>query len=637
MLKDIVSKLKERIAENTYLPSEVVEKLLSIEQNQNDIVYLYYPFLFNSVFDVEVHIVEDISLAGYYYYNSLIVLDRIYDESEYQGSLLYNIKNVLLLQEETIKILSGHYEVTSDFWKFWNQRKGEMESAFQLDVQFRKSGDVFSQNEYDRIADGKSAFGKVAVDSLFVLTSSQASERDTLLTFHTHFSIGNQLVDDLLDAKKDMNNGQANWINNELKKVLRSKSIKEAYYQKAIYLEGIASSALSLALDHFEKARSITIELGLYEWEKIIGKKIHKTELQLFEIENSVTVSRYRSSQSNTKVHSNTDVEHILSLGWSYIENRQCDDGSWQEYINQGGISNIWATAFILSMLPPLKEKSQVVTDGFSFLKKMNRNGLWSYNSTWIEDCDSTSFVMLALSNHNIKYLNVNLDKWIEYQLDDGGFTTYNNSHVLINLLNDKSINDVTGWCQSHPCVSAVALFALTQYTLDEKALDQCLEYIKKLEKPQALSAYWWTNSAYTFSFIARSLIKMNKLDHAFAVIDSHLVPFLVNALKEKREQDIFYIGLCLLALLEVRSHYENLIGHCIQHLIAQQYDDGSWPASNALLVPSPKAMNLPENTEEWSIGRYGVQIRCEEFNRLFSTSVSAKVLHIYREGLNVV
>lgn len=91
----VVTSLKNRIISNAHLSNGIKNKLISIDLESNDIIYLCYPYLFNDVFKVNEDVVEDVSLAGYYYYNSLIVLDRISDGNTEKEYLIPNLNKLL--------------------------------------------------------------------------------------------------------------------------------------------------------------------------------------------------------------------------------------------------------------------------------------------------------------------------------------------------------------------------------------------------------------------------------------------------------------------------------------------------------------------------------------------------------------
>ena len=71
---------------------------------------------------------------------------------------------MLALQEETIKILTSIYGYKSSFWELWQQRKEEYFKAIQTEKHLLTTPMV-SFEQYSSLADDKSAFGKIAIDS----------------------------------------------------------------------------------------------------------------------------------------------------------------------------------------------------------------------------------------------------------------------------------------------------------------------------------------------------------------------------------------------------------------------------------------------------------------------------------------
>jgi len=83
---------------------------------------------------------------------------------------------------------------------------GIAETRISQGIPARKIATTERENEFKNLSDLKSAFGKVAIDALFV--SSMASNRrkthQRLLAIHKDFSWANQIVDDLQDVEEDI-------------------------------------------------------------------------------------------------------------------------------------------------------------------------------------------------------------------------------------------------------------------------------------------------------------------------------------------------------------------------------------------------------------------------------------------------
>ena len=78
---------------------------------------------------------------------------------------------MLTLQEETIKILTSIYGYKSPFWGLWQQRKAEYFKAIKIEKHLLTTPEV-SFEQYSSLADDKSAFGKIAIDSLWVQSNT---------------------------------------------------------------------------------------------------------------------------------------------------------------------------------------------------------------------------------------------------------------------------------------------------------------------------------------------------------------------------------------------------------------------------------------------------------------------------------
>ena len=75
------------------------------------------------------------------------------------------------VSEETNKILTSIYGYKSSFWELWQQRKAEYFKAIQTEKRLLTRPEV-SFEQYSSLADEKSAFGKIAIDSLWIQSNT---------------------------------------------------------------------------------------------------------------------------------------------------------------------------------------------------------------------------------------------------------------------------------------------------------------------------------------------------------------------------------------------------------------------------------------------------------------------------------
>ena len=66
------------------------------------------------------------------------------------------------------------------------------------------------------------------------------------------------------------------------------------------------------------------------------------------------------------------------------------------------------------------------------------------------------------------------------------------------------------------------------------------------------------------------------------------------------------------------------------QYIIEHQYDDGSWPSSHFMCIPATNN-KCPMNTHSFKIADHGIDIRANEFHRLYTTSLILMSLSEYQ------
>lgn len=213
--------------------------------------YEIYPALFHNYYPaIKPKTVKKLSDAGFAFYRSVMNLDAIIDNGEVQ-----RIFTVLELQEYAIKKLSNVYPVGHNFWNVWNCRKKEYQEAISLEKELFVN---FSEQKYIEVADKKSAFGKIAIDSLFALSeSADKTLYKNLIKSHQYFSLGFQIYDDVQDFREDFNSKQFNIAVYRLSQKVDFSKYKEVeFLNKLFYINGLGFEMLTESIDAFEKAKA---------------------------------------------------------------------------------------------------------------------------------------------------------------------------------------------------------------------------------------------------------------------------------------------------------------------------------------------------------------------------------------------
>ncbi|MBX3254805.1 MAG: hypothetical protein KF862_11745 [Chitinophagaceae bacterium] len=611
--------LFQNYVEGLAIPDSIRNKILSdVFLNQNPSFYFFYPKLFSDEFSVEERVIDDLCIAGYLYYEATLLTDSFIDEKRKDDFLTISV-----CQEETIKILTSHFGRDSFFWSLWNERKNEYIKGISIEKRMISSN-IVETSEFELLADLKSALGKIAVDALYVLSEKKNSiTYEKILKSHRSFSIAYQIYDDIKDIKEDYENGQFNFAYYNLSKKHSGLSIDEA--NKIFYIKGYAAELFRIGISYLDSALDEINTINLPLWKEHLFSTKSTFLKAIREINDYLEFLSSGIYLSITKKQMPYSTQ--IKIAKKFILTRQNDDGSWHEYSNQGGISDIWATAFITTKLDKKSFPSFSIKKALQFL---NRNvsaiDLWGYNSTWICDADSTSLSILAFQLQCSEMEGLSYKNWLNFQNENGSFSTYNNEKELLSSLNDPQISNVKGWCNGHGCVSAVAFYNLALLKKYNKEFRKLYAYFND---PKNIKAYWWTSNIYTYYYLALTY----KFIKEFAKL-SEIVSFLLEiqnnngSFSDNYGENLFYTGLALeILLLSPRKYLDN-IEKCVAYINSAQFDDGSWENSNALLIPNPDE-NIIENKVR-EVGRLGVNIRSREFNRLFTTSTVLNSLELY-------
>ncbi|QOG02387.1 class 1 isoprenoid biosynthesis enzyme [Flavobacterium sp. MDT1-60] len=241
-------------------------KNLILDQNfrdSNPAYYQNYPVLFSKAFLFKKNDLDYLNIAGYLYYQATLFTDCLIDEKEIEQFPL-----ITICQEECIKILTSIYGLKSNFWKLWNKRKEEYLQALFIDKELQKKENV-ALEEYETLADKKSAFGKVALDCLFTIDNQDEDLYQKLLLSHKYFSVAFQLNDDIQDFKEDLRKGQFNWAVYLLQKQNLSHTDPDLL-EKYLYIRGISKEMYQLGIQYCDKALSIVENIDVPEWKNTL-------------------------------------------------------------------------------------------------------------------------------------------------------------------------------------------------------------------------------------------------------------------------------------------------------------------------------------------------------------------------------
>ncbi|WP_237276003.1 prenyltransferase/squalene oxidase repeat-containing protein [Tenacibaculum ovolyticum] len=633
-----------KIALNNYLNRlelpENIAKAIADEQfiENNPVYYTYYPYLFNTVFKIkDKKILDILTIAGFLYYKAIILVDEIFDnQSKKNNFFSYLISDIC--KEESIKLLSSLFPNNHQFWKSWNSRKFQYVKAFEID---QKSHAINSYEGFEKLADYKSAFGKVAIDALYHISKLNDIVLYTdLLNAHKFFYTAFQITDDVSDLQEDVENGQFNIAYFELTQEIGEKEIKEKTInnlKNAMYLSGIAVKLYDKALGYLEKAKKTIAPYDLPAWKIEIQKLYNEIVKNQLNMSGFVTVFHIQQKLSNQKLYNKKSPKIAFDNAKKFIQNSQNKEkGNWIDYFNYAGVSDVWTTGFLLS-----QEKNNInykidTTKAVAFLQQHTaKNNIWGYNSKWVSDADSTTFVLRALLKNNVKISEEQLNNWYSFQNKDGGFSTYKSKEEVIVSLNFSTDANVKGWLNSHFCVSAAAYLFLCEANIKNTIffnVKKYLEYI--IQQEDVVKSYWWTHDVYAFNLILKGAFLIKDIN-MIKLVSSSLDNFVKSTsyTKLKEDKNCFYLGL-LLESLTVNNlfleKYKHDINEIVNIVLNEQLEDGSWLENASMRIPQPSITNANSSNITWKLSDSGTNIIVKDFHRLFTTSACISGLSSY-------
>jgi hypothetical protein len=356
----------ETYVNNLPLPSEIRDTICSNIDNHSS-YYLFYPHLFKDAFKIDTSEKLDLlCIAGFLFYRSLLYVDKVVDSQVKKEDIAKYFQLSLICQEESIKILTTLFPLESNFWTLWNKRKGEYLQAQQLE-----KIDSYSANDtyFHTIADFKSAFGKVAIDSLAALANQEKNSEayNSMLLAHKHFSIARQMYDDVIDIKEDVINKQSNYAVYKLKIACEKEgidfgSLNEMYLEKYLYVLGVSETILKESILNFETAVKISLPFiqNSSTWVETNNAHIYLTKNTLIKQSSYLKQLKSKAELSNRKYGKGShldpvEIENRINLALKYLGQKLSNDGFWEEYLNSAGASSIWATSFIYSFVYNVK------------------------------------------------------------------------------------------------------------------------------------------------------------------------------------------------------------------------------------------------------------------------------------------
>ncbi|MGJ3236592.1 hypothetical protein [Marivirga sp.] len=605
-------------------------------------LYLVFPQLFQNIFKIEDdQFINKLCLSGYFYFKYLIELDDLIDQdTNKQGSVASLRANHYYFESNLI--LSSLFKDHPEFWNVWRDRLNNFYTAIMIDKTYDPN---ISIELYESLALGKCSFSLLAIDGLLLHSNTKNKSQifEKLEKALNFYFISRCIQDDFDDFFKDLKNRKNNFAHSLLFKKLdelgiNTLSLTPYQLERLFYEQGVAEDLLDLCSNYLLKASN-----EINEYKEELGYFISLLKLTNAKIHSIQGQSKYKRiittdhNECTVRKAIQFSLEESIKLSYNYLLSKQRIDGAWEEVTNKQGISDVWSTAFIASFLD---EHDQAKIRAVSYLKANRKKYMWGYNSGWLNDYDSTTFALLNTVSTSEDF-NCSLDLWLNGQVRNGGFKTYDSNNKDLKLfLGLQGDNVLSGWGSSHPCVSAAALYLLTYISKPyvQENFNALVNYLKSGNEGLNLEPYWWSSKIYSYYFYIKAMYRINGFTEELEKLLNGLfnderifkVDHFVDDILAK--ESVFYTGLVLELLTlnkEIYSVYKDKAYLLSEYIIQSQNPNGSFENTLFQIIPETNEMVFKNNNQ--SVNSYGgTNSITGEFRSLFSSAVAFRSLTNY-------
>ena len=418
--------------------------------------------------------------------------------------------------------------------------------------------------------------------------ANDANHEKSLIEVLNHTHIAFQCLDDIDDFNEDRKHGQWTYVQSLVRSYCQENQLdwsNDALAHKCLFLSGIAHQLLDKAQHHYSEALQITAQLGLDELAIYLKKQINHCHFFGQEIDYLVDKTKV-ISQLSQDILSNDDVLVAQNKALSFLSKWQTPDGVWTDFMTSAGSGMAWITGYVTAQLAEFTPEILLLSPTKQVLANQDASFL-SFNDSIFQDGDSTTFVLYGQWLTHVA-IETTLDRWLPFQNEQGGWSTYLDQQKLRTRLEIPEDISVQAWITPKMCVSAVATFVLKK--LQHPAFSLSHDFLLQNQQPDgSWLSYWWTSDVYATAWAILALeTQHDAIDKAclWLLRQQHGEGYWVNP--TSKQPNAFYTALALKALMSQRnSDFNPAIQQGIQWILQNQTSDGSWKSDRILRIPA--------------------------------------------------
>lgn len=637
----IKDELNSKIKASGIFLEEEYKLVLNESDSDKDTFYMNIFYLFEDLFQsINSEDFKKLASFGYCFTRTIVGFDPIIDDKQITNERKRaNYKLGFYCLQESVKILMEFFPPESRFWLRFNELQRYYFDAIALEDNLVQGNIEFTEELYLELAKNKTILSLNVISALCHL-SGDFTHKEVLEKFLVDLHIGFQILDDVDDIKKDLQEKRKSYSISLIEKSLTENDVEIDknnfdYIHKYFFVSGIAVKQLEKAVVKFEGCLQAIENLPLKECKLTVENLLNKTNRNIKNIKLLVEKARLKSQKTYTYLHnaenyeySLENVEKAMELGVKYLFNELNSSNQWTDFLTANGVSTSWVTSFVgfqLSEAGITNKKLYDVADILlSDLPKAS-----GYNERVGQDADSTSFLIGFLNQLNKEVDQDFMDSWFKYQNKDGSWTTYRGMALT-------DTGEISSYTLPHLCVASAAAYIMGSLNNNDDYREKTINYIENQQlNSGAWESFWWTSNIYSTSFSLLALLTNYRKEHSKA-IDSG-ISYLLNNRKDNgswvgiNDESVFYTALALKPIIFSKpdDNVKLELRKSIDWLLKNQLEDGSWLTQRILRLPDQTVTDPNENVE-WKEGSMGRNRIVDDHKRVFTCSVVVNTLKKY-------
>jgi hypothetical protein len=322
----------------------------------------------------------------------------------------------------------------------------------------------------------------------------------------------------------------------------------------------------------------------------------------------------------------------------AYVAGQQAPDQLWRDFNTLAGEGSEWISGFVASCLGNsgmLRDEVRGSIRGL--IRRQRRSGGWGYNERVPPDCDSSAWVLIAMSTTTIwkpSFILQGLSYVLRHHHNDG-FCTYS-AHDGIDRYIGASPDEIAGWTSPHLCVTAVAVRALLIHGLarDPRVASTISTLLQHQQDDGLWTSYWWEGPYYATAQVLRSLAAARALEQATWERAALGLLACQSGSGCFGENDPFATAMALAALsTRPDTRCDEAMARAATWLIDSQRG-GRWSSNAILRIPRPQRTDPEADPLRTDV--LGAGVKAFDHSGVFTAAACISALADYRLSLQV-